>query len=260
MTGSLQIKGNIYYAVLNIPDDAGKPHPKWISLKLRVDKVKKREAQKAFRDLLKQVEDSHVVYAKDVLFADWLRQWLEQMQYAVERSTWDSYKVFAERHILPYFEPQKVTLMALTPQMLQRYYNAMVKNGRLDGKGGLSANTVKKHHVVIHSALKDAVRKNLLPDNPAERVTLPKVQQYIGSYYNAEQAAALIEAIQGDPLEPVILMTLFYGLRRSEVLGLKWAAVDFEEGRIHIQNMWCSQRLSWKRSAPKTRRAVVPCR
>ena len=45
MTGSLQIKGNIYYAVLNIPDDTGKPHPKWISLKLKVDEVKKREAQ-----------------------------------------------------------------------------------------------------------------------------------------------------------------------------------------------------------------------
>lgn len=87
MTGSLQIKGNIYYAVLNISDDAGKPHPKWISLKLRVDKVKKREAQKAFRDLLKQVEDSHVAYAKDVLFADWLRQWLEQI--AVRRGTLD---------------------------------------------------------------------------------------------------------------------------------------------------------------------------
>ena len=72
MTGSLQIKGNIYYAVLNIPDDAGKPHPKWISLKLRVDKVKKREAQKVFRNLLKQYEDSQVAYAKDVLFTDWL--------------------------------------------------------------------------------------------------------------------------------------------------------------------------------------------
>ena len=64
MTGSLQIKGNIYYAVLNIPDDTGKPHPKWISLKLKVDEVKKREAQKAFRDLLKQYEDSQVAYAK----------------------------------------------------------------------------------------------------------------------------------------------------------------------------------------------------
>ena len=255
MTGSLQIKGNIYYAVLNIPDDAGKPHPKWISLKLRVDRVKKREAQKAFRDLLKQYEDSHVAYAKDVLFADWLRQWLEQMQYAVERSTWDSYKVFAERHILPYFEPQKVTLMGLTPQMLQRYYNVMVKNGRLDGRGGLSANTVKKHHVVIHSALKDAVRKNLIPYNPAERVTLPKVQQYVGNYYNAEQAAALIEAIRGDPFEPVILLTLFYGLRRSEVLGLKWAAVDFEEGRIHIQNTVVQSKVVVEKERTKNKKS-----
>lgn len=255
MTGSLQIKGNIYYAVLNIPDDAGKPHPKWINLKLRVDRVKKREAQKAFRDLLKQYEDSHVAYAKDVLFADWLRQWLEQMQYAVERSTWDSYKVFAERHILPYFEPQKVTLMGLTPQMLQRYYNVMVKNGRLDGRGGLSANTVKKHHVVIHSALKDAVRKNLIPYNPAERVTLPKVQQYVGNYYNAEQAAALIEAIRGDPFEPVILLTLFYGLRRSEVLGLKWAAVDFEEGRIHIQNTVVQSKVVVEKERTKNKKS-----
>lgn len=78
-----------------------------------------------------------IAYAKDVLFADWLRQWLEQMQYAVERSTWDSYKVFAERHILPYFEPLKVTLLGLTPQMLQRYYIAIVKSGRLDGRCGL---------------------------------------------------------------------------------------------------------------------------
>lgn len=136
MTGSLQIKGNIYYCRAQHSGRCRQAASQMDSLKLRVGKVKKREAQKAFRDLLKQYEDSQVAYAKDVLFADWLRQWLEQMQYAVERSTWDSYKVFAERHILPYFEPQKVTLMSLTPQMLQRYYNAMVKNGRLDGGAG----------------------------------------------------------------------------------------------------------------------------
>ena len=81
------------------------------------------------------------------------------------------------------------------------------------------------------------------------------MQQYVGNYYNAEQAAALIEAIRGDPFEPVILLTLFYGLRRSEVLGLKWAAVDFEEGRIHIQNTVVQSKVVVEKERTKNKKS-----
>ena len=164
-----------------------------------------------------------------------MEEWLDQTAFTVERSTMDAYRVHTDCHILPYFRPLRLTLSAIEPQHLQRYYNTMFKSGRTDGKGGLSANTVRKHHVLIHGALKDAVNKNMIPYNPADRVTLPRVESFEAGFYNAEQANKLLEVAQGDPLELVVVLMLFYGLRRSEVLGLRWSSVDFDKACFTIE-------------------------
>jgi integrase len=80
------------------------------------------------------------------------------------------------------------------------------------------------------------MKQNLIPYTPAQRVELPKVTRFIGSYYNAEETQQLLNACKGDPLEPTIILTAFYGLRRSEVLGIKWSAIDFVQGTIQIKH------------------------
>ena len=101
---------------------------------------------------------------------------------------------------------------------------------------GGSKSGVHNHHIVIHGALEDAVKKNIIPYNPADRVTLPKKQKYVGGFYTQKQAAALLEAIKGTIIEGIVTMTIIYGLRRSEAVGLKWEAVDFVNDTFTIQS------------------------
>lgn len=84
------------------------------------------------------------------------------------------------------------------------------------------------HRIVIRGALQDAVKKNIIPYNPTDRVTLPRKRKYVGSFYTQEQAKALLEAIKGTIIENIVTLTIVYGLRRSEAVGMKWSAINFE--------------------------------
>jgi len=100
----------------------------------------------------------------------------------------------------------------------------------------LSATTVLKIHANVRKALQYAVKMNMIPYNPADRVEKPKKQKYNASFYNEDQINALLEKLKGEPLYPAVLLSAFYGLRRSEVLGLKWQYVDLKAGTLTICN------------------------
>lgn len=77
---------------------------------------------------------------------------------------------------------------------------------------------------------------NMIVSNPADKVQRPKVEQFIGSFYNENELNTLFEKSKGDPLELIIFLTAFYGLRRSEIAGLKWNAINFENNSITIKH------------------------
>lgn len=235
MNGSLQVKGNKYYAVIYIPDENGKAKPKWISTGINTTESE-RKANKILRELLVEYEHGNRVFFKDILFSEWIKKYLEQVKYSVEFGTWECYNIYAKTHIIPWFEQRQIMLSKITPQNIQDYYLDMLTNGRFDGKGGLSANTIKKHKVIVSGALNDAMKKNYISYNPAERATLPKVERFVGSFYTETEANKLLEVVAGDELQPVIVFALFYGLRRSEILGLKWNAIDCDANTIQINN------------------------
>jgi len=134
-----------------------------------------------------------------------------------------------KNHIRPYFEKKKLKLSELTPMHIQQYTNAKVAE--------VSPNTVKKHLVNLSKCLNSAVRQNIIPFNPVSRIEKPKIIKYKGAkFYNEKQIEQLLEHSKGDPLEIVILLAVFYGLRRSEVLGLKWSAIDFVNKTIAIEH------------------------
>ena len=104
-------------------------------------------------------------------------------------------------------------------------------------KSGLSSNTIIRHHANLHKALAEACHKDLIPFNPAGRTERPKTEDFISKPYTIEEANRLLEeAAKGEKLELVITLAMFYGLRRSEVLGLRWNAVDFEKDTITINH------------------------
>ena len=229
MTGSLQTKSGTYYAVVRIPDDTGREKQKWISTGIPVAGNNKRQAHVRLREIISEMEQRKVTYSADILFLSWVDKWLEQKQNEVRLNTYESYEWAYKKYIVPFFAPLKLTLGTIAPQHIQDFYNRARKNGQ-------SATSVRKHNVIIRGALQDAMKKNMIPYNPADRATLPKKKKFIGSAYSVAQANALLKVIDGEPIKPAIILGLFYGLRRSEVLGLRWGDIDFQAGTIHIRN------------------------
>ncbi len=150
----------------------------------------------------------------------------------VDESTYASYRTSVEFGIIPYFEERfpGLLLTELTAKQIQDYY------GYEMGVRKVSANTVKHRHANIKNALKHAVRMDLLTANPADKVTLPRVPKYAASYYNEKELTELFELVKGTPLELGVFLASYYGLRRSEILGLKWEAVDFQRKTITIKH------------------------
>lgn len=235
MTGSLQIKKDKYYIVLNTYDAHGNRKPKWISTGLDVKGNKKR-AEKMLRDTLREHEEREKLIKTDMLFSDAVRQWLIDSAIRVDAVTLQGYEALAKVHILPYFDDLQIKLVDVDRHVLQKYIDEKYHSGRVDGKGGLSPASLRLHKNVLYQTLTDAVLNGLIMSNPCEYVTLPQMQRYESKFYTSEQLNALLDAIKDEPIYPLIKITAVYGLRRSEVLGLMWDSVDFDAGIVTIKH------------------------
>lgn len=234
MTGSLTVKNGKYYAVLNIYEN-GKRKKKWINTELP-EKGNKRRAEQFLREKIAEFERMEGIVRSDILFSDYVRIWLEQIARKVDEVTMQGYQVLADGHILPYFDEAKTTLANIDYRIIQKYIDAKYKHGRLDGKGGLSARSLKLHKNVINQTLNLAVQSKLIPANPCQFVVLPQVARHESSFYNDTQMKNLFAALQDDPLLPLVKITALYGLRRSELLGLQWDSIDFDAKTMTIRH------------------------
>ena len=248
IAGHLQVKKGYYYAVLTYYTAEGKRKQPWIPLGIPEKGGYKKKAEKA----LIKVRTEYQPPAEDVAanelkphmrFADYMEAWLEIIENTVERTTYASYCQLVLGKIVPYFRQQGVTLEGLQAQHIQRFYAHELKT--------VSANTVIHEHANIHRALKYAVRLDLIPGNPADKVELPKKARYVADYYKSEELEQLFEATKDHPFSLLIQMTAFYGLRRSEVLGLKWDAVDFERETLTIKHTVTEAKVRGKRELIK---------
>ena len=228
VAGHLREKGGHYYAVLNYTDYQGKRKSKWIATGLTIKGNKKRaeailmDARRNFQEEVPQRMESKT------LFADFLEQWLEVIRDSIAVPTYASYSNLSNGVIIPYFRKYGTTLEDLAAKDIQQFY--------LEQRKRVSGCTVIHYHAIIHKALKYAVKLDLIATNPADRVERPKKERYVASFYDADEVNALFQAARGTNLEIPILLGAFYGLRRSEVIGLKWDAIDFERNTITVQH------------------------
>ena len=234
MTGSLQVKNNKFYMVLNVYE-TGNRKRKWISTGLEV-KGNKRRAEQMLRETLQDFEKKTQKVQSDVLLSDYIRSWLAIARRHVDEVTYQGYELMANAQVLPYFEKQQLKLRDVTYRHLQAFFDEKRQRGRKDGKGGLSPSSLRQYKNILNQTLNEAVKQGLISSNPCQFVELPKKERYESSYYNAAQLQQLFTAIQGDPIYPLVKITALYGLRRSEVLGIQWDSVDFESGRLIIKH------------------------
>ena len=221
------MKNGRYYAVLNYKNAGGQRKTKWISLGLS-EKGNKRKAESELARLRAEFEPPKEVgdLSSDMLFADYLLEWLEIAKGRLAVATYSSYAAMIKKPVGPYFRQRNLTLRELEARHLQMFYSEMLRK--------VKPNTVIHYHAIIHSALKYAVKTDMLVQNVADKVDRPKKNSFQPVFLSAEEMQKMFEALRGTKLELPVLVAAFYGFRRGEVLGLKWDAIDFERGTISV--------------------------
>jgi len=246
VAGHLRERGGYYYTVLSYTDENGKRHTPSKSTGLPVKGNKKRaeamllEARKEMEIQLKKRKSSvkrtlaclENADETEIGFTQFMLDWLEMMRTNIEVTTYASYAYTIKSRVVAYFDEKHpgLLLSELTPKHLQDYYTYDMKHNQV------KASTVIHRHANIRKALQYAVKIGILDSNPADRVERPKKEKFTGSTYNASELEVLFEVAKGDPIELGVILAAFYGLRRSEVLGLKWSAIDFEKKTITIRH------------------------
>lgn len=233
------MKNGRYYAVLNYRNAGGQRKTKWISLGLP-EKGNKRKAEAELARLRAEFEPPKEVgvLSSDMLFTDYLLEWLEIAKGRLAVVTYSSYTAMINKPIEPYFRQRNLTLRELEARYLQMFYSEMLRK--------VKPNTVIHYHAIIHSALKYAVKTDMLVQNVADKVDRPKKNSFQPVFLSAEEMQKMFVALRGTNLELPVLVAAFYGFRRGEVLGLKWDAIDFELGTITIRHTVTSLQVDGK--------------
>ncbi|WP_419035340.1 tyrosine-type recombinase/integrase [Dysosmobacter sp.] len=239
VAGHLQIKKGHYYAVLNAKNQQGKRSSKWVPTGIRVGgKKEEKQAQEKLMEIRYSYKEPIIICNEDVRsritpdmqFSDYMLSWLEIIKNSVEGDTYAGYEANVKKRIVPYFQKTGVKLGELTALDIERFYEYCFN--RLKVKGS----TVQHYHANIHKAVKYAIRHDLISSNILEKLDRPKSEAFVGSFYSIAEIETLFEAVKGDPVEFPVLMSAFYGLRRSEIMGLRWSAIDFEGNTLTVDH------------------------
>ena len=216
--GRLQKKNDYFYIVLSYKTKAEE-----LLLKYReefdINRGKLFSESKIIKEETKE---------EDILFGEYLIQWLEKIKSTIDLSTYAGYKINIKSRIAPYFNSRGITLKNINAHIIDDFYSDMLKE--------VSPNTVIHFHANIRKALQDAYKDDLIPCNYADKAHRPKKNEFISNYYNRDELLILFDAVKGLRIEFPVIMAGYYGMRRGEIVGLKWSNIDFEYNTITIKH------------------------
>lgn len=245
ITGSVQINKGYYFIVFNMYNEYGKRKPEWHSTGLKVDNNERKnnqirkQAEKMLNEELVRVNAENSFSNKlntiaknskysNILFSDYMLEWLENIKPKVVQSTYIGYEQVVKGRLYPYFKSKKIKLIDLRPRDIQDFINYLYKQ-RLKGS------TIAHYTSNMNTALKEAVIAEIIPSNPMDRIESVKKEVYIPEFYTDDELIELIEVIKTQKIELPLTLGIIYGLRREEILGLTWNAIDFKNKSITIR-------------------------
>lgn len=199
--------------------------------------------------------------------SQWMDIWLEAYkQGELKPRGYDSYEQLTRCHIKPHLG--HILLKDLRPERIQRFYNDLAKEGRMDGKGGLAGSTIERIHVCLHAALDQAVANDgLIPRNPTQFTRRPKHTKPEIRVFTIPEQEAFVETAKPARLYALYRLALGAGLRIGELCGLPWTELDFEKkmvrviqqvGRIRNQKGESKTRLDVGSPKTKAGRRLIP--
>lgn len=209
------------------------------------------EARKKMQSALAKIEEGTYFEPNKITVKQWLELWLKEFCNDVKYNTKKSYSAVCRTHIIPALGAVK--LCNLKPAQIQAFYNMLEREGktvtRTDDTGKkiterqpLSVKSIRIVHGVLMSALSKAVDMEYLRDNPAERVTIPKIIKGVNTKEIApltdEQVKLFLKEVEADEYKNILKTILFLGLREAEAIGLTWDCINFEENTVKVYQQW----------------------
>lgn len=249
MRGHVRRRGKLWNIVVDIGyDEGGARKQKWYS-----GFKTKKAAQERLTELLTALQGGTWVEPSKRTLAVFLREWLDSIRATVRPSTWAAYSMLTEVHIIAALGT--VPLQRLTAAQLNALYADLLAKGRRDGKGGLSPRTVAYVHATIRKALAEAVRWQILTRNVADAATPPRQRSSDTlRTWSADELRAFLAHVESDRLYAAYVLAATTGLRRGEVLGLRWRDLDLNAGRLAVVQTLVSVNYVVSFSTPKTAR------
>lgn len=194
------------------------------------------EAQSALNDVVTALDRDNFITPSKVTVAEFAEEWLRAIRSTVRPSTHATYATNVRQHVIP--EIGTVLLQRLTADRLNALYADLLESGRSDGKGALSPKTVRNIHVVVHRALRDAVRWGRTTRNVADLADPPKMRatkRHEMKTWDAQELSFYLTFVEDDDLCPMWHLDANTGLRRGELVALRWGRdVDLNAGRISV--------------------------
>lgn len=253
MEGSLIIKGNYYYAKFRVN---GKQ--KMLATKVPVKGNNKRKAERVLKELIAKYEGLNLEN-ENVLFTAFLDKWLQSVKPILKPATWESYDKTVNGKIKPYFEQKNYRFREMKPEIFTEYFVYLATEGKSNGKGGLSYKTVKNIRGVLSSAYEYAIENSYIKDNPVLKSRMPSFAHSIKSdvpEYSAEQVRKLLLfAKENDShIYIFLLLALYTGLRKGELLALTWDDVDYDKKLLRVNKSRTGSRkdITTQITTPKT--------
>src|SRR5215469_2154060 len=206
----------------------------------------RREVQEKLNAALHDRKEGTLATGPQLLLRTYLEHWLEQVyKPTVKQLSYQQYRSIVRNHLVPVLG--NVSLQKLTAEKIQALYTRRLNEG-------LAPRTIVLIHAVLHSALENAVKWGLVSRNVAKLVSLPRIERYEAQTLTAEQAVKLIDVALGSRIEALLLVALVTGMRRGELLALRWGDIDFEKDVVDVQHtMSYIYGYGYKESEPKTR-------
>ena len=233
MKGSLKIKRGYFYAVINYKDNYGKYKQKWFNTGLK-ERGNKKEAQKILETELEKFtlhpieENPQPAQKNDIIFIDYIYDYIKSKEKELSPNVYQSYMECWK--IMKKHFGNKLKLKDVTYHHIEDYYDYL-KNTRKNKNI-----TIKHHAVILSPALRLAYRDDLIAKNPYEFMPKIKKEKSKMEYYNKEELEKLFEVTDKSPLKLIVRVAAYYGFRRSELVGLKWDAIDFKNKMITIKH------------------------
>ena len=230
MTGHIRKRGKHSWEIkIDFGRDpfTGKRRTKYHSIK-----GDRKDAEVELRRLLREIDMEEYVEPSKLKVSEFLLRWLPHIQTQVSPKTYERYAEITNKHLIPLFGDHK--LSKLRPMHVSTAWSNSLTNGRRDGKGGLSPLTIRHHHRVLKQAIAQAVRWQILAKNPVENVDPPRVTKKQLTILNQIETGQLLDALIHSPFYIPTFLAVTTGMRRGEVLALRWKNVDFDAMQINV--------------------------